>query len=120
MKPNLYGIPIIRDGDNVYLIGNLPDYSAINSMKDSMERMSLSMESYRCPFDFLNDFDQWFEWQRRLYVDNQTTGKIITNMISDIQRIKEHQLPRQIKFNSGFCREIRVVEGLPYTVLGNL
>lgn len=56
------------------------------------------MGHYRCPFDFLTEFPQWFGWQRRIHFDRQTTGQATTDMISDVARIKSNKIEREIMF----------------------
>lgn len=42
--------------------------------------------SYRCPFNFVDEFDQWFEWKRREHLNGERTGDIIMSMIKDDPR----------------------------------
>lgn len=90
-----YGIPVIRSGDKVFFV--TPPSPQIEFDK-RMELMGLSFDHYRCPFSILDEFDQWFEWHERLYHRKQSTGTIITTMLSDVKRIKEHKSERKIEF----------------------
>lgn len=94
-----YGVPMFRSGDNCYLIGNMPPF---HDYVRQMELSELSLGEYRCPFDFLKEFDQWFEWQRRVHFEKQSTGWIITTMLSDIDRIKAHRVELTPKFYCDF------------------
>lgn len=55
MPDEFYGMPVFRDGDNVYIINNMPDLLSVQNMADAMlERMDhimLRQEEYCCPFD---------------------------------------------------------------------
>lgn len=45
---------------------------------------------YRNPFDFLNEFDQWFEFEKRKNFDKEPTHKIIASMLShDLRRASQ-------------------------------
>ncbi len=88
------GMPFIRDGDKVFIIGKMPTIQ--DTMRESMERMSLSFDEYECPFDFMTEFDQWFAWRRRVYFDKWSTGRTITSMLSDVERIKRHKIERRL------------------------
>ena len=96
----LYGMPVFRQGDNVFLLGKMPeiDMTAADAMARRMECLMLSMYEYRCPFSLLEEFDRWWEWQKRTKFDGQTTGRVITTMLSDIDEIKSYKIEREITF----------------------
>lgn len=99
-SPLLGGMPIFRAGDKVFLIGQMPSFT--DTMRDEakarLERGMLAYDNYRCPFDFLGEHKQWFEWHRRLHFEKQSTGRIITDMLADVKRIKAHKIDREIMF----------------------
>lgn len=66
--------------------------------RKDLDRMALSWDNYRCPFDFLAEFDQWIEWKIREYGRHENTGTIITDMLSDIERIKKYKIDRPFRF----------------------
>lgn len=94
------GMPVIRSGDTVYIINNMPDPLSRKSMMEQAERMMLRFDDYRCPFDFLAEFDQWFEWKKREHFGKQSTGTIMCSMVSDIERIKAHKIERRFEFRA--------------------
>jgi len=97
------GVPFIRDGDTVYLL----DLSAFridfhDLQKDMLDRLTLSCDEYECPFNFLTQFDMWFEWQKRVHFDKQTTGITITRMLHDRGEIIKHKIERRILLHPRF------------------
>lgn len=66
---------------------------------ESMHRTMLSFNEYRCPFSLLEEFDKWFTWHKRLHFEGQKTGKIITDMVNDLNEIRRHAIPREIKLS---------------------
>jgi hypothetical protein len=42
---------------------------------------TLILGDYRCPFDFINQHEQWFEWKRRVIFDGQSTGAATVAML---------------------------------------
>ena len=95
---DLCGMPFIREGDTVYIINNMPDPLSRKSMLDRMERFTLRYDDYRCPFDFMTEFDQWFQWKKREYADHEPTGQIMCDMVSDVDRIKAHKIEKRFQF----------------------
>lgn len=59
-------------------------------MQESMRPLMIPQllpGEYRNPFHFLNEFDQWFEFQRRKRFAKQSTFEIISDMLrNDIKR----------------------------------
>lgn len=98
----LCGIPMIRDGDNVFFITDPSASYWKHDLEDTMERLLLSADEYRCPFDFLDEFEKWFEWHRRLRFEGKTTGHIITSMVADVERIKAHKIERPMRMYMDF------------------
>lgn len=99
IDPCLGSTPVVRCGDSVFLLNQ--DFSSLSIDNDLMKYTELRMlayDNYRCPFDFLTEFPQWFEWHSRVHFHKQTTGKVTTSMISDVARIKSHKIEREIKF----------------------
>ncbi|MEM1225878.1 MAG: hypothetical protein AAGJ40_09275 [Planctomycetota bacterium] len=48
---------------------------------------SIMPGEYRNPFDFLTEFDEWFEFKKRQYADREPTHRIIKDMLShDLHR----------------------------------
>ena len=96
MSP-LNSVPVIREGDNIFILGKLPSmYDMQRSMNEFlMNKSILALDEYRCPFDFIDEHDQWFEWKRREHFDRESTGKIITSMLDDLDRIKDHKVERR-------------------------
>ena len=72
----LFGLPVIRDGDKVLIIGKLPDpmsiESQMKSMQDMLDRSWLRTEDFDCPFDLLDQFEQWWEWHSRIQFHGDT------------------------------------------------
>lgn len=93
-KPGtLYGMPVIRNGDNVFIINNIPNEQ---DWKIQAERMELCFHEYSCPFSLLDEFNEWFEWHKRKHVDKQSTAAIILRMVNDIDRIKLHKIEKRL------------------------
>lgn len=91
----LNGVPIFRSGDKVFLI----DRSKLDFKPDidrRLERLTLALDHYRCPFSFLDEFEQWWQWQKRTKADKQSTGHVICSMLDDLKRIKAHKIERAI------------------------
>ena len=40
-----------------------------------------SLFEYRCPFDFIQEHDKWFEFHRRLYFEKESSHSIIRSML---------------------------------------
>lgn len=102
------GVPVVRDGDKVFFINGSNPFGPwkkdLAAMQKQMTLLMLSGDNYRCPFDFINEHRQWFEWHKLLHFDKQTTGKIITSMLSDVARIKAHKIERELTFRfTGRC-----------------
>ena len=58
---------------------------------------------YRNPFHFLDEFDQWFEFEKRKHFDKQPTHRIIADMLP-------HDLARAAKsFDANYTLLKRVV-----------
>ena len=91
-----YVLPIIREGDNVFIMNYKPPPT--DAMENVLEKLSLSYDSYRCPFNFLTEFSQWFEWHIRIKDKGQSTGEAIVAMLNDIERIKSCKL-RKLQFH---------------------
>lgn len=96
-SPLLGAMPVFRSGDNVFILNQPPLFST-TAMKVDSERLLLKYDNYRCPFNFITEHPQWFEWHKRLHFDKQTTGRIITDMLTDVKRIKAHKIDREIMF----------------------
>jgi len=95
---SIHGLPFFRQGDNVFIIGQLPKFD-LSAFEKQAEWFSLREKEYDCPFDFLREHDQWFEWMKRLHGYHQTTGQIICSMLgSDVERIKRHQKSERFRF----------------------
>lgn len=88
----------IRVGDEVLVMDRPPDMLGGDSFRDHWRRSRLRCFDYRCPFDFLTEFDNWFRWKSRQHFRRDRTGDIIVDMISDLERIQAHQLPDRIRF----------------------
>lgn len=92
---SLNGLDFIRSGDKVFIM-NIPDLCSMeNSMKCMeylMERSALACKDYHCPFSILTQFDQWFTWWKRV-TGGESTGRVTTSMVYDLEEIKKHQLP---------------------------
>jgi len=93
----LNGMPVIRSGDSVYLI----NYASIRafefdrqSVKVQTEKLFLAQDEYRCPFSILHQFDLWWTWHKRLRFDGETTGRVITSMLPDVEDIKRYRIQR--------------------------
>ena len=112
---DIYGLPVIRNGDNVFIIGKIPDpweqFKEWNKLM--LNKTLLSLYSYRCPFDFITEHEQWFEWKKREHFDKEPTGKIITDMLDDVERIKDHQFPVEFMFRESnpMCSGIHPMDG---------
>jgi hypothetical protein len=54
----------------------------------------VSLYEYRCPFDFIDQFDLWFEFHRRLYFEKEDSCTIVQSMLNtrDVSeyRIADH------------------------------
>lgn len=98
MHDELSALKIIRDGDNVFLINNWPTTDQFNKALGDFEHFSLRFHEYRCPFSIIEEFDNWFEWKRREYFLKQSTGTIMCDMVSDVERIKEHEIMKPVNF----------------------
>lgn len=95
--PNSFaGMPVFREGDNVFLVNFKADANKYKDIMSSAERLCLQFDEYRCPFDFLKEHKQWFEWHKRLHFDKQKTGRIITDMVDDIDSIKAHRIEKPV------------------------
>ena len=106
------GLPVIRSGDNVFLL-TMPTPSKYFDQR--MELMQLSLDHYDCPFSIFGEFDQWFEWHRRLHQCKQHTGHILTSMLSDVKRIKKHKRERKMEFRcqyNSFLQDQKMFEKL--------
>ena len=48
---------------------------------------------YRNPFHFLNEFDQWFEFNRRARFEKESTWSILSDMLSDdLERAARYEI----------------------------
>lgn len=92
-------LPFIRQGDNVFIINNRPPE---NLMKESLERMTLRLDNYRCPFSILDEFEQWWTWHYETRAKGQSTGWVICQMLSDVERIKAHKIERRIEIRARY------------------
>lgn len=99
------GVPVIREGDNVFIIntscgGFMRD--VVEDMREMVERSALRFAEYDCPFDFLLEYDKWFEWKKREHFDRDSTGQIMCDMVQDVERIKAHTRAPEFKFRAHF------------------
>lgn len=64
------------------------------SCREDMDRRLLELEDYRCPFSLIDQFDQWFEWHRRVHFDRESTGKVTVAMVEDIRSLRKWRVDR--------------------------
>lgn len=57
---------------------HVPDNAAAIFREDILKQLSRSLgvpltiwHEYRCPFDFMDEFDQWIEWKKRVYFNKE-------------------------------------------------
>ena len=48
---------------------------------------------YRCPFDFIDEFADWFEFKRRVHFEGERTADVILSMVGDAKKCQEYELP---------------------------
>lgn len=83
--------------DSVYLIRldqMFNSFGGWGAMRDEMRRRGLEYHAYRCPFDLLREFDEWFEWHRRVYFEHESTGKVTVNMVADESELLKFRIER--------------------------
>lgn len=98
------GMPVIRSGDNVFIINNMPPRDEHEQMLKRMRHLGMRFDEYHCPFEFMDEFDQWIEWKIREYGHGESTGVIITDMLGpdDLERIEKHKKPKPIRVMSDY------------------
>lgn len=53
-----------------------------------LEKRYLSMFDYECPFSLTDEFDEWFEWHRRIHFCNERSGKATVNMLGSAEAVR--------------------------------
>lgn len=57
----------------------------------------LRFGEYRNPFHFLNEFDQWFEFQRRRRFEKESTWSILSDMLrDDLERAARYEVKERL------------------------
>ena len=102
------GMPVFRHGDKVFLIkaDNFKLENAFSAAQDMLDRF----DYYLCPFHFIDEFEQWFEWHRRVYFDHCSIGMVTCDMVRDREKRNRFKLDRGLTFNTEFQFDMRIEE----------
>lgn len=77
------------------------------SLREEVDRRFLELDDYRCPFSIIDQFDQWFEWHRRVHFDRESTGKVTVAMVKDRCSLRKWRIDRfRFYVSHDFCVKV--------------
>ena len=82
------------------------------------ERLSVLYRKYRCPFNIITQFDQWIEWKKREHGYHHPTGRIMYDMVLDMDAANEHEIVEDFSFR--FSMDCMPVLKVPRSIVSGV
>lgn len=92
--PLIGSMPILRHGDQVFIINQPPKISWEEERRREWELEAARKYDYCCPFSIIDDFPRWFEWHKRVHFGKERTADIILSMLFDLGEIKKYRIEK--------------------------